>query len=259
MFRLVFLTFFGTYRGAHAHAGHGHDDHGGDAHHGAESHGHVPHESPPVMLVALVVLALLGIFGGTFWPASLFGADGSWFTRLVSLESLYGAEVAHWLHHPVDEHVEHTAHGLAVGVSVTIVTLGFGAAWFLYVRRRDLPARIAGALGPIYSAVRDKYYVDEVVDTSVVRPSVALARGLKATDEKVVDGAVLLVGRANRSAGFFSAWFDRVFVDGLVNFVGTLSQAFGSVVRLFQTGRIQQYAAFAVAGGLLTAAWLILA
>ena len=47
-----------------------------------------------------------------------------------------------------------------------------------------------------------------------------------------------------------SAWFDRVFVDGAVNGVGAaLTQAFGSLVRLLQTGRIQQYAAFAVAGG----------
>ena len=52
--------------------------------------------------------------------------------------------------------------------------------------------------------------------------------------------------------------FDRVVVDGIVNFVGMMSQTFGAVSRLLQTGRVQQYAAFAVGGGLLTAAWLIL-
>jgi NADH-quinone oxidoreductase subunit L len=77
-------------------------------------------------------------------------------------------------------------------------------------------------------------------------------------DEKVVDGLVLGVGRLNRTAGFVHAWFDRVFVDGLVNGVGNLTQAFGSIVRLIQTGRIQQYLSLAVAGSILLAAWLIL-
>src|ERR1700730_17185323 len=60
MFRLLFMTFFGDYRGAqvdqhgHAHATHGHDEHG---------HGE-PHESPMVMLVPLMILALLSVVGG---------------------------------------------------------------------------------------------------------------------------------------------------------------------------------------------------
>ena len=57
---------------------------------------------------------------------------------------------------------------------------------------------------------------------------------------------------------FFSAWFDRTFVDGAVNGVGAVTQVFGSAVRLLQSGRVQQYAAFAVAGGLAAAVWLIL-
>ena len=77
-------------------------------------------------------------------------------------------------------------------------------------------------------------------------------------DEKIVDGLVLLVGAINKQLGFFSAAFDRVVVDGLVNFVGLVSQTLGAVSRLLQTGRVQQYAAFAVGGALLTAAWLIL-
>ena len=74
----------------------------------------------------------------------------------------------------------------------------------------------------------------------------------------MVDGLVLFVGAVNVFLGTFIAAFDRVVVDGLVNLVGLVSQTFGAVSRLLQTGRIQQYAAFAVGGGLLTAAWLIL-
>jgi NADH-quinone oxidoreductase subunit L len=81
---------------------------------------------------------------------------------------------------------------------------------------------------------------------------------LKWIDEKIIDGLVLLVGRVNKATGFLSAWFDRMFVDGAVNAVAHVSQASGAAFRLLQTGRIQQYATFAVGGGLLTAAWLIL-
>ena len=137
--------------------------------------------------------------------------------------------------------------------------LGILGAWFLYVKRRDLPAKITSRLGLVYTTVRDKYYVDEFVEKTVIGGSVALAKVLRWFDEKVVDGIVLGVGRLNRSIGFISAWFDRIFVDGVVNYVGMVSQAFGAAVRLFQTGRIQQYVSFAVAGGILVAALLILA
>ena len=106
--------------------------------------------------------------------------------------------------------------------------------------------------------VRKRYFVDEGVQLLVLDPCMKLAKGLKWIDEKLVDGLVLLIGRINKALGFVSAWIDKTFVDGLVNSVGLLSQGFGAAFRLLQTGRIQQYAAFAVAGGLLTAAWLIL-
>ena len=81
---------------------------------------------------------------------------------------------------------------------------------------------------------------------------------LRWVDETIVDGMVLLVGRINRHFGDISAWIDSKIVDGAVNGVGALTQTFGFIARLFQTGRIQQYASFAVAGGLAVAAWLLL-
>ena len=80
----------------------------------------------------------------------------------------------------------------------------------------------------------------------------------KWVDEKLVDGLVLTVGRVGKGLGFFCAWIDKNIVDGTVNLVGNVTQAFGSVVRLFQTGRIQQYVSFAVAGGILVAAFHLL-
>jgi len=328
MFRLIFLTFFGEYRGNQAqhrfsamlaaegvegpdpnehadhgaHAEHGHAEHGhehgpehgqGDAHHGhaqvvhahaapaahatahAEhggghgGHAHEPHESPPVMTVALAILAFLGIFGGHFWltdPLGVFHAH-PWFEQLVSPTSLYGHEVAEWLApepaagHALEhaEHLEHQSHNLALIVSSAVAAVGILLSWFLYVRRVDLPARITARLGMAYTAVRHKYYIDEFVDASVIRANWAVTYTLKWFDENVVDGLVRLVGRTNKLLGGLSAWFDKTFVDGAVNAVALFSQVFGAAFRLVQTGRIQQYAGFAMGGALLTAAWLILA
>jgi NADH-quinone oxidoreductase subunit L len=107
--------------------------------------------------------------------------------------------------------------------------------------------------------VRRKYYVDEFVDATVIRLTWWLTHTQKWFDENVVDGGVRLVGAVNALGGAFAAWFDRVFIDGAVNAVAMASQVFGAAFRLVQTGRIQQYAAFAVGGAVMTAAWLILA
>jgi NADH-quinone oxidoreductase subunit L len=307
MFRLIFMTFFGTYRGGDAHAtagaqgahaahgdhgepaahaahdphaahgshaahtalahashvhAHAHDAHGqphGDTH-GAAQHGghaHVPHESPWPMTTALICLGLLGLFGGHFWLlGDPLGHHGTWFERLITLDTLY---LGHAQPQQVDEHVAHSAHSLALAVSLAVALGGIALAAVLYLWRRGGPARFAAGLGPIYALVRDKYYVDEFVHATLIRGSMLLSAVLKIFDERIVDGFVLLVGRLNRTLGNAWAWFDKTIVDGLVNFVGLASQALGAVARLVQTGRIQQYAAFAVAGGLLAAAWLILA
>jgi NADH-quinone oxidoreductase subunit L len=288
MFRLIFMTFFGEYRGdmeSHMYSAqlaaegvegppphHGHHEHPGpDAHpHEGEHHDVKPHESPWTILVALCVLAFLGLFGGHFWLAepshvAHFWHSEPWFTKLNSPESMYGHEVGAWAAEKIPAGVLHgtsanaVAHGRAVGVSLFVAAAGILGAWFLYVRRRDLPAVITRRLGAVYTCVRRRYFVDEAVDLVFVQPTLRLCAVFKGLDERLVDGFVLLVGRANKQLAFFSAWFDKTFVDGLVNLVGLLSQACGAAVRLLQTGRIQQYAAFAVAGGLLAAAWLILA
>ena len=278
MFRLIFMTFFGEYRGdmeehqysamlaaegfegpePHGHDDHGDDDHGHDEHgdHGHESHG--VHESPLVMTSALIVLAVFAIPGVAYLL-------NDWVTHLVTIDGMYGGNAAAWTVAGIPEAITnhdsdaaHTAHYLALAVSGVVVLVGIVGAWYLYVRRRDLPARISASFGGLYRFVRRRYLVDELVEVVVLRPSMWLARAQRWIDEHIVDGAVNGVGLLNRWGGFFSGWFDRVFVDGVVNGVALVSQNVGAVFRLFQTGRIQQYAAFAVGGALLTAAWLIL-
>ena len=236
------------------------------------------------MLIALCVLATLGAFGGHFWPADLghslafWHHAHTWFETSVSLESLYGASA------PVERvllgHAGHTAHIVALSVSLTVASLGILIAYLIYGRGWERSQRIAGkitgALGDLYGVVKNKYYVDEAIgcaivvdvdakgnkryqpDASVIGGSVSLGLALNWVDKNIVDGLVNLVGRTGRSIGVVSSHFDRVVVDGAVNGVGLMTQTFGSVVRLVQSGRIQQYATFAVFGGLMLAAWLIL-
>ena len=101
-------------------------------------------------------------------------------------------------------------------------------------------------------------FIDEIVDATFIRLSLVAGKLLRWFDETIVDGLVLLVGRTNRGGGAVAAWIDLRIVDGAVNGVGALTQTFGFIARLFQTGRIQQYASFAVAGGLAVAAWMLL-
>jgi hypothetical protein len=227
------------------------------------------------MTTALVVLALGGVFAGHFWLAdpihslAFWHPAETWFEKLATLPGMYGAAVAaaiappltgHALEH--HEHIAHVAHLWALPVSLFVAFGGVALAWFVYGRGWERSQRIAGTitatLGEVYVAIVNKYWIDEVVNATVIRGSMLLARGLTVFDKRVVDGLVNAVGRTGKVAGFFSAWFDKTFVDGLVNAVALVTQGFGSIARLVQTGRIQQYATFAVFGSLLAAAWLIL-
>ena len=283
MFRLIFMTFFGQYRGnmtehrytaqlaAEGYEGpppHGHDDdHHGDAHgehddHGHDDHAHEPHESPKVMTIPLMILALFGLPG--------MGALLYHWSHMLSPLNMYGSSVGNWVsghlpgaladyHSPAfDQAAFDHAHHQALLVSLFVASVGIIAAWYLYMRRPELPAKIATGFGGLYSFVRGRYKVDEVVDFLILRPCVKLGALMRWIDEHLVDGTVLLVGRINKAGGSVARWLDGAFVDGLVNAAGLLTNNLGAGMRQLQTGRIQQYAAFAVGGALLTAAWMIL-
>ncbi len=155
MFRLWFLTFFGTYRGAEPAGG----GHGGDRGHDAHGHGGI-HESPKVMLAPLVVLAVLSLVGG--WVGS------GRFERFLS--PVFNAAAVM----PAAEAAEHgSSEMLFTGISVLAAALGLYLAWLLYYRRPQLPQQIAAGLGGLYSAVSHKYYIDELYANLFVKPLIA--------------------------------------------------------------------------------------
>jgi NADH-quinone oxidoreductase subunit L len=167
MFRLLFMTFFGEYRGPSAGA---HGSHG-------DAHGHgEPHESPMVMLAPLMILALLSLVGG------FVGWDHHFEKFLAPVfGSVEAAEVA-----------SHGTELLLMGVSVALAFLGAWLAYVLYCARPELPQKIADSLGGLYQTVVHKYYIDELYGALFVKPLIEGSTRIlwQDVDRKVIDAAV---------------------------------------------------------------------
>ncbi len=203
MFRLWYLAFFGAPRYDEHHAGHG---------------GHGVHESPWVMLLPLVVLAILSLTGGWMgWPEALGGHD--YFTHF--LDPVFGATDT--LAPAANAGMERTL----AAVSMLVALLGWFAADTLYRRKPELPARMAQRCSALHRLLENKYWVDEIYGALLVRPLLAVAR---------------VVLRRGVDAGL---------IDG-VNTVATGSAAsLSMVVRRMQSGNIRSYAGWLVMGAAL--------
>jgi len=220
MFRLMYLTFGGEYRGATLQAAHGHDAHGHDDH----GHGHgEPHESPRVMLAPLVVLAVLSVIGG-----------------LVG----YGNRFEHFLDPVFQQKVVEVAQGsppealksieyLLMGVSISVAALGWILAYLLYSRRPELPARIAASLGGVYQAVVHKYYIDELYAALFVKP--------------LIEGSSAILWKG----------IDQGIIDAAVNNSADAARHVSDNVRHMQSGNLRSYAGWVAAGSAVVIAYMI--
>jgi NADH-quinone oxidoreductase subunit L len=272
MFRLMAMTFFGTYRGpawdtagpaaaatAPAHGAphpagphaHGpaephdaaHDDHGGGHGHGPW---HGPHESPRPMTFTLQVLAVGAIVAGLVGiPAALGGGNALEHFLEPSFtaqhEGGHAAEIAEAEH----ETRPHVSRGEEIGLmafSVLIAALGIGLARRFYVSRPEIAEHLAAEWAGPHRLLSNKYYVDELYNATVISGTFAAGRGLWTFDRRVVDGAVNGTSRVTVISSWFSGLTDRTVVDGLVNLVGWIVQESSHVFRRFQTGLVQNYA-----------------
>ncbi len=197
MFRLIFLTFHGETRLA------------------GDRYRHL-HDAPPVMAVALVVLALFSVGAG--WvglPPGFWWGDA--FARFLA---------------PATGALPEAAAGAAVGAlaqlapTLAMVT-GLVWAWLFYLAFPGLPALLASQLAPLHALLWRKYYVDEVYDLVVSRPLFWLA-------ERVLGGVV-----------------DAGLIDGLVDRTGLAVETGGELARLSETGNVQDYALVYLAGAVL--------
>ncbi len=223
MFRAWFMTFHGEER---------FDEH---------TREHL-HESPKNMTIPLAILGVLSIIGGIFGFPKLF--------RVGPLRFLDGLSIEHFLepsiYHVAKTGIHHTELSHAVewglmGTSVAAFLIGLGIAYVLYVKRTDLPAKIADAIRPIYVLVFNKYYVDEIYSALIVRPVLRFGEFLAWFDRTVIDGVVngtaWMTGTI--SSGF--VLFDTHVVDGLVNGAAEGVAALGRTLRRAHTGVVQSY------------------
>ena len=220
MFRLMYMTFGGEYRGAAAQAGHGHDAHGHDDH----SHGHgEPHESPWVMLSPLVILATLSVVGG-------FVGYGNRFEHFLAPVFHIGDVVAP---ETSPEAGERTLEYLLMGVSISVAGVGWLLAYLLYSRRPQLPARIAASLGGLYQAVVHKYYIDELYAVLFIKP--------------VIDGSTTILWHG----------VDQGVIDATANNSATAAREVSDTVRHMQSGNLRSYAGWVAAGGAVVIAYMV--
>jgi len=216
-FRMYFLVFHGKERydqnpdahhDDHAHDAHGHDDHG----HGHDAH--KPHESPWVVWLPLVLLAIPSVVIGfmTIDPM-LFGeffkgaivVDGAKHHAMKELEEAFHGPVAMAI------------HGLQTA-PFWLALAGVVLSFYMYMINPALPAAIKRAFGPVYRLLENKYYLDWINENIIARGARALGTGLwKGGDQALIDGAV---------------------VNGSWKVIGRVS----SVVRWVQSGYIYHYA-----------------
>ncbi len=182
--RLYFMTFEGAPRWGHGHDAHAHDHddhaHAADGHddHG-HGHDHTPHESPWTMLVPLAVLSLGAIVAGYAFKEAFIGHDFEHFWK----SALFMGK---------DNHILHAMHEVpkwVVWSPFVAMVIGFALAWYMYVRRPEIPGKLAAANPALYQFLLNKWYFDELYDFLFVRPAKWLGRFLwKKGDGLVIDG-----------------------------------------------------------------------
>jgi NADH-quinone oxidoreductase subunit L len=210
-FRAYFMTFWGELKlppeaGQHGHAahdtGHGHGHDAGHGHAPAETHAHGPVdptklESPPVMTIPLIILAVFALgIGAVVGPTHLFAG---WLERPKT---------------PFFPKLEEQEVNIGVmGGSIVFGLTGIAVAWFMYVKRPEFPGKLAAAIQGLYQLSLNKFFVDEIYGGMVARVQ-GFAEFCRTFDQGVVDGLVDLTGEVPR---LFGSLF-RPVQNGLLQF-----------------------------------------
>ncbi|MDP4175694.1 MAG: NADH-quinone oxidoreductase subunit L [Bacteroidota bacterium] len=209
MFRLLFLTFFGKERFSH------------DLH---------PHESPAVMTVPLIILAVLSVVGGYIGlPAVFSGENGnlfeSWLSPIFSSAErrleVYGSH-------------GHFEEILLMMISVAAALGSIYLAYYIYTKKPEIASKTSRKFSKLYRLLLNKYYVDEVYEATIVQP---LQKGSEKILWKIADNKI---------------------IDGTVNGAASLIDKTAALIRRFQTGFTQFYAFIMMVGIAIALFWIIL-
>jgi NADH-quinone oxidoreductase subunit L len=211
-FRLYFLVFHGAERYDQNPDAHHDDNHGG---HGAHDAPHAkPHESPWVVTVPLVLLAIPSVVIGFITIQPMLFGDFFKSVITVNLEKHPAMEeLAKLFHGPA----QMALHGLTAA-PFWLALAGVVLAWYMYMRNPALPTAIKRIFQPVYTLLENKYYLDWFNEKVLARGARGLGMGLwKVGDQAIIDGAL---------------------VNGSWKVVSWVS----SVVRRLQSGFIYHYA-----------------
>ena len=228
-FRLLYMTYFGKERFREV----AHDDHGHDAHHDDHGHHgvHEPHESPWVVTLPLILLAIPSVAVGFFTVGPmLFGTD--WSGHHETTPFFAGAIEVLAAHDVMAQLKDALWHGpVALGLhgfmapAFWLVLAGFLLATLMYLWRPDLPAKVARVLRLPIRILENKYGMDDLWIKGFAGGSLLLGRGSREVDSRLIDG---------------------LFVNGAARLVGFTA----GLVRRMQTGYLYHYA-FAMIVGLI--------
>ncbi|UOO92583.1 NADH-quinone oxidoreductase subunit L [Vitreoscilla stercoraria] len=226
-FRQYFMVFWGKERWREHKADH-HDHHDDHGHHHGLTPDQNPHESPWVVTLPLVLLAIPSVLAGYLIDHFVYG---DFFKGVI-----YNNLEAHPAMGVMAEHFHGwwamTLHGL-LALPVILSALGVLTAWFLYIKAPHIPAKIVSNIQPIYKLLENKYFLDDIYFAVFAKGS----RALGTLFWKVGDSFLI----------------DNCIVNGSAKLVGLIA----SGVRRFQTGFVYTYATAMVFGVLVLAVyWL---
>ncbi len=197
MFRLYAMTFLGKFRGTH------------------EQEHHL-HESPKAITIPLIILAILSVVGGWIGIPEVFMHGGH---RLETfLEPVFAQSNALTEKH----HLSHATEYMLMGVSVAAALAALVFAWSKFSKYQKVEKEETG-LGKVLA---NKWYVDELYDTIIVKPVLSIAK-------------------------YFNNIFERKGIDGFVNGVGKAVNYGSRQIRLLQSGQVGIYVLMMVLGMLL--------
>jgi NADH-quinone oxidoreductase subunit L len=220
-FRMYFLVFHGEERFGKADDAHHHDHQGDhddeevahDHHHGLAP-GEKPHETPWVVTLPLVLLAIPSVVIGYIGIGPMLAGD--YFKGVIHVDSQ--------AHPALSQFLEHFHGAAAMGLHAFstppfyLALAGVALSWFFYMKRPDIPAAIQRRFSAIHTLFENKYYFDKF-------------------NEVFFAGGARVLGKAFWRGGDVAV-IDGVMVNGSARLVGMIS----SVTRLFQTGYVYHYA-----------------
>ncbi len=201
-FRLFILIFHGEFRGTD------------------EQKAHLK-ESPKVVTVPLMLLAVGAVTAGDLGVPTVLGGDANWGNYLAPV-------LGHAMAHP-----SHFTEIILMIISVGAGAFGIFLAWKWYVKNPEMPKTIAERFPALYNLSLNKYYIDEIYSFALVKPALSISR--------------------NFILNFFDIGIIDKVVNGIPKLIGRLSES----LRKVQDGLVSHYLAYMCGGAVLIILWMV--